>query len=118
MLPFRPVSYTHLDVYKRQLMDRLKPYFRPEFLNRFNAVIEFSHLSKQDLSKIVDLMLAEVNKTLAKKDIDLTVSDAAKEYMTEEGYDEVMGVRPLRRVVEQQIRDKEMCIRDRLYSVW
>ena len=106
MLPFRPVSYTHLDVYKRQLMDRLKPYFRPEFLNRFNAVIEFSHLSKQDLSKIVDLMLAEVNKTLAKKDIDLTVSDAAKEYMTEEGYDEVMGVRPLRRVVEQQIRDK------------
>ena len=94
------------DADKPELMDRLKPYFRPEFLNRFNAVIEFSHLSKQDLSKIVDLMLAEVNKTLAKKDIDLTVSEAAKEYMTEEGYDEVMGVRPLRRVVEQQIRDK------------
>ena len=94
------------DADKPELMDRLKPFFRPEFLNRFNAVIEFSHLSKKDLSKIVDLMLAEVNKTLAKKDIDLTVSDAAKEYMTEEGYDEVMGVRPLRRVVEQQIRDK------------
>ena len=89
-----------------ELMDRLKPYFRPEFLNRFNAVIEFSHLSKEDLSKIVDLMLVEVNKTLSKKDIDLAVSEAAKEYMTEEGYDEVMGVRPLRRVVEQQIRDK------------
>ena len=94
------------DADKPELLDRLKPFFRPEFLNRFNAVIEFSHLSKEDLSKIVDLMLAEVNKTLAKKDIDLTVSDAAKEYMTEEGYDEVMGVRPLRRVVEQQIRDK------------
>ena len=94
------------DADKPELMDRLKPFFRPEFLNRFNAVIEFSHLSKEDLSKIVDLMLVEVNKTLAKKDIDLTVSDAAKEYMTEEGYDEVMGVRPLRRVVEQQIRDK------------
>ena len=94
------------DADKPELMDRLKPYFRPEFLNRFNAVIEFSHLSKEDLSKIVDLMLADVNKTLAKKDIDLAVSDAAKEYMTEEGYDEVMGVRPLRRVVEQQIRDK------------
>ena len=94
------------DADKPELMDRLKPFFRPEFLNRFNAVIEFSHLSKEDLSKIVDLMLAEVNKTLAKKDIDLTVTDAAKEYMTEEGYDEVMGVRPLRRVVEQQIRDK------------
>ena len=94
------------DADKPELMDRLKPYFRPEFLNRFNAVIEFSHLSKGDLSKIVDLMLVDVNKTLSKKEIDLAVSDAAKEYMTEEGYDEVMGVRPLRRVVEQQIRDK------------
>lgn len=94
------------DADKPELMDRLKPYFRPEFLNRFNAVIEFSHLSKEDLSKIVDLMLVEVNKTLSKKDIDLAVSEAAKEYVTEEGYDEVMGVRPLRRVVEQQIRDK------------
>lgn len=94
------------DADKPELMDRLKPYFRPEFLNRFNAVIEFSHLSKEDLSKIVDLMLVEVNKTLSKKDIDLVVSQAAKDYITEEGYDEVMGVRPLRRVVEQQIRDK------------
>ncbi|WP_081529555.1 AAA family ATPase [Streptococcus pneumoniae] len=94
------------DADKPELMDRLKPYFRPEFLNRFNAVIEFSHLSKEDLSKIVGLMLVEVNKTLSKKDIDLAVSEAAKEYMTEEGYDEVMGVRPLRRVVEQEIRDK------------
>lgn len=94
------------DVDKPELMDRLKPFFRPEFLNRFNAVIEFSHLTKEDLSKIVDLMLAEVNQTLAKKDIDLVVSQAAKDYITEEGYDEVMGVRPLRRVVEQEIRDK------------
>ena len=94
------------DADKTELLDRLKPFFRPEFLNRFNAVIEFSHLSKEDLSKIVDLMLIDVNKTLSKKEIDLAVSDAAKEYMTEEGYDEVMGVRPLRRVVEQQIRDK------------
>ncbi|MEL0344723.1 ATP-dependent Clp protease ATP-binding subunit [Streptococcus pneumoniae] len=94
------------DADKPELMDRLKPFFRPEFLNRFNAVIEFSHLTKEDLSKIVDLMLAEVNQTLAKKDIDLIVSQAAKDYITEEGYDEVMGVRPLRRVVEQEIRDK------------
>ena len=94
------------DADKPELMDRLKPYFRPEFLNRFNAVIEFSHLTKEDLSKIVDLMLTEVNQTLAKKEIDLTVSQAAKDYITEEGYDEVMGVRPLRRVVEQEIRDK------------
>ena len=94
------------DADKPELMERLKPFFRPEFLNRFNAVIEFSHLTKDDLSKIVDLMLAEVNQTLAKKDINLVVSQAAKDYITEEGYDEVMGVRPLRRVVEQEIRDK------------
>ena len=94
------------DADKPELMDRLKPFFRPEFLNRFNAVIEFSHLTKEDLSKIVDLMLAEVNQTLAKKDMDLVVSQEAKDYITEEGYDEVMGVRPLRRVVEQEIRDK------------
>lgn len=94
------------DADKPELMDRLKPFFRPEFLNRFNAVIEFSHLTKEDLSKIVDLMLTEVNQTLAKKDIDLVVSQAAKDYIIEEGYDEVMGVRPLRRVVEQEIRDK------------
>ena len=90
---------------KQEIIERLKPYFRPEFLNRFNAVIEFSHLNKKDLSQIVDLMLIEVNKTLSKKEIDLAVSDVAKEFLTEEGYDEVMGVRPLRRVIEQQIRD-------------
>ena len=94
------------DAEKPELMDRLKPYFRPEFLNRFNAVIEFSHLNKEDLSKIVDLMLIEVNKTLSKKEINLAVSDAAKEYLRDQGYDEVMGVRPLRRVIEQEIRDK------------
>ena len=93
------------NVDKQEIIERLKPYFRPEFLNRFNAVIEFSHLNKKDLSQIVDLMLIEVNKTLSKKEIDLAVSDAAKEFLTEEGYDEVMGVRPLRRVIEQQIRD-------------
>lgn len=99
-------SFTGDEEKDRKIIDRLKPYFRPEFLNRFNAVIEFSHLGKEDLAEIVDLMLDEVNQTLAKKDITLTVTDAAKHYLAEEGYDEVMGVRPLRRVIEQQIRDK------------
>ena len=89
-----------------KIMDRIAPYFRPEFLNRFNAVIEFSHLSKEDLDEIVNLMLFEVNTTLAKKGIDLVVSDSAKAHLIEEGYDEAMGVRPLRRVIEQEIRDK------------
>lgn len=90
----------------KDIMKKIAPYFRPEFLNRFNAVIEFSHLTKEDLKEIVDLMLDEVNKTLAKKGIDLVVTDAAKNYLIEQGYDEAMGARPLRRVIEQQIRDK------------
>ncbi|MBT8930368.1 AAA family ATPase [Lactobacillus delbrueckii subsp. bulgaricus] len=89
-----------------KLMDRLAPYFRPEFLNRFNAVIEFRHLTKEDLKEIVNLMLADVNKTLAKKGISLTVNESAKDYLIEQGYDEAMGARPLRRVIEQEIRDK------------
>ncbi|OQQ78191.1 ATP-dependent Clp protease ATP-binding subunit [Ligilactobacillus salivarius] len=90
----------------KDIMKKIAPYFRPEFLNRFNAVIEFSHLTKEDLKEIIDLMLDEVNKTLAKKGLDLVVTDAAKNYLIEQGYDEAMGARPLRRVIEQQIRDK------------
>lgn len=88
------------------LMDKLAPFFRPEFLNRFNGIVEFSHLTKQDLSQIVDLMISDVQKTLAKKDLTLKVTDAAKDWLMEQGYDEAMGARPLRRVIEQQIRDK------------
>ncbi|WP_270310384.1 AAA family ATPase [Weissella cibaria] len=94
------------DAVDQTLNDRLAPYFRPEFLNRFNAIVEFSHLTKDDLQQIVDLMLADVNHTLAKKDITLSVTPAAKAWLIEEGYDEAMGARPLRRVIEQQIRDK------------
>ena len=90
----------------QSLMDKLAPFFRPEFLNRFNGIVEFSHLTKQDLSQIVDLMLADVQKTLAKKSIKLEVTKAAKNWLMEQGYDEAMGARPLRRVIEQQIRDK------------
>lgn len=88
------------------IMDRIAPYFRPEFLNRFNGVIEFHKLSKDNLKKIVALMLEQVNQTLAKKDITLTVADDVINYLTEAGYDETMGVRPLRRVIENDIRDK------------
>ncbi|MCY7208655.1 AAA family ATPase [Streptococcus dysgalactiae] len=88
------------------IMDRIAPYFRPEFLNRFNGVIEFNHLQKEDLEEIVDLMLAEVNQTIAKKGISLAISDDAKAHLIELGYDHAMGVRPLRRVIEQEIRDR------------
>ena len=93
------------DENKTDIMERIAPYFRPEFLNRFNGVIEFNHLSKDDLKKIVDLMLAQVNKTLAKKGITLDVTEEAKGLLMEQGYDKAMGARPLRRVVETEIRD-------------
>lgn len=93
------------DENKVDVMERIAPFFRPEFLNRFNAVIEFNQLSKDDLKKIVDLMLDQVNKTLAKKDITLDVTDVAKELLMEQGYDKTMGARPLRRVIESEIRD-------------
>ena len=93
------------DENKVDVMERIAPFFRPEFLNRFNVVIEFNQLSKDDLKKIVDLMLDQVNKTLAKKDITLDVTDAAKELLMEQGYDKTMGARPLRRVIESEIRD-------------
>ena len=93
------------DENKTDIMERIAPYFRPEFLNRFNGVIEFNHLSKDDLKKIVDLMLAQVNKTLAKKGITLEVTEEAKGLLMEQGYDKAMGARPLRRVIESEIRD-------------
>ena len=93
------------DENKVDVMERIAPFFRPEFLNRFNAVIEFNQLKKEDLKKIVDLMLDQVNKTLAKKDITLDVTEAAKELLMEQGYDKTMGARPLRRVIESEIRD-------------
>lgn len=91
---------------KVEIMERLKPFFRPEFLNRFNGVIEFLHLGKEDLAAIVELMLTEVNHMLAKKEMHLEVTDKAKEHLIEQGYDKVMGARPLRRIIEQEIRDK------------
>ncbi|MCI1902943.1 MAG: ATP-dependent Clp protease ATP-binding subunit [Enterococcaceae bacterium] len=85
---------------------RMAPYFRPEFLNRFNGIVEFTHLTKEDLSQIVDLMINDVNLTLAKKEITLEVTQEAKNWLILQGYDEAMGARPLRRVIEQQLRDK------------
>ncbi|HHI9879337.1 TPA: AAA family ATPase [Streptococcus pyogenes] len=88
------------------IMDRIAPYFRPEFLNRFNSIIKFNHLQKENLEEIVDLMLAEVNQTTAKKGISLTIADDAKAHLIDLGYNHAMGARPLRRIIEQEIRDR------------
>jgi ATP-dependent Clp protease ATP-binding subunit ClpL len=88
------------------VMNELKRFFRPEFLNRFNGIVEFTHLDKHALQDIINLLLDDVQVTLDKKDITMNVSQEAKDWLIEQGYDKQMGARPLRRVVEQQVRDK------------
>ncbi len=89
-----------------QLMDRLAPYFKPEFLNRFDAIVEFDALGKDNLHEIVDLMLDDMNKTISAKGLHVHVTDAAKDLLVDLGYDPTMGARPLRRVIQNQLEDK------------
>lgn len=88
------------------IMDEMKKFFRPEFLNRFNSIVKFEHLGKDALQDIVNLLLEDVQKTLDKKGITMDVTQDVKEWLIDKGYDEQMGARPLRRVVEQEIRDR------------
>ncbi|SUP52739.1 ATP-dependent Clp protease ATP-binding subunit ClpE [Weissella viridescens] len=88
------------------LMDRLAPYFKPEFLNRFDAIVEFDALSKDNLHKIVNLMLDDMNKTISAKGLHVHVTDAAKDMLVDEGYDPKMGARPLRRVIQNQLENQ------------
>lgn len=88
------------------IMDEMKNFFRPEFLNRFNGIVKFEHLGKDALQDIVNLLLEDVQKTLDKKGITIDVTQDVKDWLIDKGYDEQMGARPLRRVVEQEVRDK------------
>lgn len=88
------------------IMDEMKNFFRPEFLNRFNGIVKFEHLGKDALQDIVNLLLEDVQKTLDKKGITMDVTQDVKDWLIDKGYDEQMGARPLRRVVEQEVRDK------------
>ncbi|EGP7116394.1 TPA_asm: AAA domain-containing protein [Listeria monocytogenes] len=88
------------------IMDEMKNFFRPEFLNRFNGIVKFEHLDKDALQDIVNLLLEDVQKTLDKKGITMNVTQDVKDWLIDKGYDKEMGARPLRRVVEQEVRDK------------
>ena len=88
------------------ILNRLNDYFKPEFINRFDAIIEFNQLSKENLSSIVTLMLDDVNALLKDKEITVTVSQKAKDRLIDLGYDPSMGARPLRRVIQDQIEDQ------------
>lgn len=94
------------DSMKEKLLGELKKNFRPEFLNRIDSVVVFHPLSKEHILKIVDLMLSQVAKQLSEKEIKLEVTDAAKLFLVDKGYDEVFGARPLRRVIQSMVEDK------------
>ena len=87
------------------VLGELSNYFSPEFMNRFDGIIEFKALSKDNLLQIVNLMLDDVNKRLATNDIHLEVSDKVKEKLVDLGYDPKMGARPLRRTIQDHIED-------------
>ncbi|WP_373751517.1 ATP-dependent Clp protease ATP-binding subunit [Weissella soli] len=88
------------------LMARLAPYFKPEFLNRFDAVIEFNALSKANLLQIVDLMLADMQAVLVENGLSIEISADVKDRLVDLGYDPTMGARPLRRVIQDQLEDQ------------
>ncbi len=88
------------------VVDKLTKYFKPEFLNRFDDIIEFNALTKENLDQIVSLMLEKVDQTLQENGMSLKVSTKARQKLVELGYDPKMGARPLRRTIQDQIEDK------------
>ena len=87
-------------------LDNLSDYFKPEFLNRFDSIINFNALTEDNLIEIVDLMLAELQETVEENDISITITDEAKRELARLGYDKRFGARPLRRVIQDKIEDQ------------
>src|SRR5690625_2863378 len=87
-------------------LDNLSDYFKPEFLNRFDSIINFSELSEEDLLQIVDLMLAELQETVEENELSITITEEAKQILVQLGYDKRFGARPLRRVIQDKIEDQ------------
>lgn len=110
------IGFGNETINKDKLMDRLKEYFRPEFLNRVDEIISFDALNKEQLLKIVDLMLKDTSKALQDKDISMEISASAKNYLLEKGTDIKFGARPLRRAIQRYIEDElsEMILRNEL----
>ncbi|HJX03834.1 MAG TPA: ATP-dependent Clp protease ATP-binding subunit [Dehalococcoidia bacterium] len=94
------------DKMKDKVLNELKKQFKPEFLNRLDGTVVFHSLTKEQVRDIVDLMLAQIIKAVAEQNIKLEISDAAKNYLADKGYDPNYGARPLRRVIQDEIEDK------------
>lgn len=110
------IGFGNETINKDKLMDRLKEYFRPEFLNRVDEIISFDSLNKEQLLQIVDLMLKDTSKALQDKDISMEISSSAKNYLLEKGTDIKFGARPLRRAIQRYIEDElsEMILKNEL----
>jgi ATP-dependent Clp protease ATP-binding subunit ClpC len=91
---------------KERVTDELKRVFRPEFLNRIDSQVVFHPLAKEHIRQIVDLQLRELEKQLLLKGVALELSDVAKDWLGEKGYDNVFGARPLRRVIQNELEDR------------
>lgn len=91
---------------KEKVMEEVKRFFRPEFLNRIDETVVFHALSKEHILQIVDLMLRDLNKTLHEKGMELEVTQTARELLAEKGYDPEFGARPLRRIIQNEVEDR------------
>ena len=91
---------------EEEMQDRLRRSFRPEFLNRIDETIIFNPLGKEDLRKIVELEIEKVQERLSEQEIKLEVTDAAKDYLAEKGFDPEFGARPLRRLIQKEIENE------------
>jgi ATP-dependent Clp protease ATP-binding subunit ClpC len=93
------------DKMREKVMEEMKKDFRPEFLNRIDEIIVFHALTREDVKNIVDLMIRRVKEQLRSKDLEMELSDAAKELLAEKGYDPALGARPLRRTIQRLVED-------------
>ena len=100
-----PAEDAEYDKMKDNITEELKAQFKPEFLNRVDEIIIFHKLTREDGATVCDLFLETLSKRLKNRDIELNVSDAAKQKLLDEGYDEVYGARPLKRVIQRRIED-------------
>jgi len=93
------------DDMKNRIMGELKKVFRPEFLNRIDEVIVFHKLAKEEIKEIVELLLQRIRESMAERELQLELSDAAKDLLVDKGWDPAMGARPLRRAIQRYIED-------------
>lgn len=99
------ISPEQFDSTKEEVLEVLRQHFKPEFLNRIDETIFFRALSLQQLSKIVDIQTDYLRKLLKEQDIDLEITDEAKEFLATKGFEPVYGARPLKRVIQQQLEN-------------